>query len=107
MSKRSGWKMAFAIGALAFLSKTPSTNGTNCAAITFASADKTCVVFSGSPFLLTANFDAVSHAFTGTGISLTGNGHIPDPSSWTGIFTTQLLQTPAQIQTTVCPGGAL
>ena len=66
-----------------------TTDGTNCAATT---SGDTCTVFAGSPFILTNDG-------TSTGISLTALGTITDGgivSDWTGIWTTQLNQTPAE-----------
>ena len=73
---------------------------TNCAALTLG---QSCVVFAGSPILLTLNA-------TGTNVSLTALGTVTDgvggPSSWIGQFSTPITgMTPSQIQLFFCPSG--
>jgi len=80
---------------------TPSTtNGTNCSSTT---TGQTCVVFAGSPFILT-------NLGSDTGVSLTAFGTVTDGaavSEWEGSFTTQLNMTPGAIQTTESGGGSI
>jgi hypothetical protein len=78
-----------------------TTNGTNCASTTVG---QTCVVFSGSPFLLT-NLGGGD-----TAVALSAFGTIVDggvTSNWSGSFTTQLTETPGAIQTTELGGGSI
>jgi len=78
----------------------PSTN--NCASLT---PFETCAVYTGSPFgltLLPDNSTIVSLPVTGTVADSTGT------SNWTGAFTEPISNmTPAQVQSVICPGGAL
>jgi len=77
-----------------------STNGTNCASTT---RGQSCVAFAGSPFLFTNLGDH-------TAISLQAVGTVSDGdsiSNWSGVFTTQLNQTAASIQTTLLLGGSI
>jgi len=80
---------------------TPSTtNGLNCSSTT---TGQTCVVFNGSPFLLT-------NLGSDTGVSLTAFGTVTDGlvvTEWAGSFTTQLNLTPGAIQTTENGGGSI
>lgn len=81
---------------------TPSTtNGTNCSTTT---SGQTCVVFAGSPFLLT------NLGLAGTQISLSAEGTVTDglvTSDWYGSFSTQLNIAPASIQSTEQGGGSI
>lgn len=77
------------------------TNGTNCAGL---GVGQSCVVASGSPFLLTATV-------TGTNIGLAMTGLVKDgvglTNGWSGLFTTQSTLTAGTIQTTILGGGSV
>jgi hypothetical protein len=87
---------------LAALPAATATNGTNCASTTVG---QSCVVFAGSPFLLT------NEGSFGTAVSLTAMGTATDgsgpASNWSGTFTTQVPQTPSAIQSTITAGGSV
>ena len=80
----------------------PGPSTTNCAGL---SAFQSCAVYAGSPFgltLLPDNTTSVSLAVSGTVTDATGT------SNWVGAFTQPVSdQTPAQLQSLICPGGAL
>ncbi len=83
-----------------FMIPTPS-NGTNCASTT---SGQTCVVYTGSPFLLTNGGSST------TWVGLTAFGHIADGggiSDWYGTFTTQLTEAPGAVETTILGGGSI
>jgi hypothetical protein len=79
----------------------PGPGTTNCAGL---SNFQSCAVYAGSPFGLTM-------LPTGTEVSLPVSGTVTDStgtSTWTGAFTQPISNmTPAQVQTAICPGGAL
>jgi hypothetical protein len=77
-------------------------DGTNCGAVT--SNNQSCVVVSGSPFLLT--WDGTN----ATSVTLTANGTVVDggvTSDWTLAFTTQVLESAATIQATINGGNTV
>jgi hypothetical protein len=84
----------------AFGPATP-TNGTNCAGL---SSGQSCVPFAGSPFLLTSTGIGTNFFLGVSGLATDGTL----PSTWSGNFTTQIVNlTPAQIQTLLNGGGSI
>jgi hypothetical protein len=88
-----------------FTPPSPSA-GTNCAAVT--SANTSCIVFAGSPFLLTFS------SATTTTVTLDPFGTVNDgmgpgtgSSNWSGEFTTQISMTAAAIQAAINTGGSV
>jgi hypothetical protein len=79
----------------------PGPSTTNCAGL---SNFQSCAVYAGSPFGLTM-------LPTGTQVSLPVSGTVTDStgtSNWSGALTQPIANmTPAQVQTAICPGGAL
>ena len=93
--------LAFNLGSLG-----PGVANTNCASL---AVGQTCSAFTGSPFLLTLTQDVfgnlgTSVALPAQGTAVDGTGDI---SQWTGAFTTQLTQTPAQVQSIITGGGSI
>jgi hypothetical protein len=80
----------------------PGPSANNCASLT---PFETCAVYTGSPFgltLLPDNSTIVSLPASGTVTDSTGT------SNWSGAFTEPISNmTPAQVQSLICPGGAL
>ena len=78
----------------------PGSPNTNCAGLSIGGS---CSIAAGSPFILT-------DLTTGTALSLSAFGTITDngvTGSWSGLFSSQLNLTPAQIQSTVLGGGTV
>jgi hypothetical protein len=89
------------------------SDGTNCAALsTAAQLGQSCVVFVGSPFLLTlADLDPGAGVILGTSITLSAGGTVSDgvgsPGTWGGLFSTNSTKLPSLIQSTILGGDAL
>lgn len=91
-----------------FVNPSPS-NGTNCASVVVAG--QSCVLFSGSPLLLTATGSPAQGL--GTEITLSFFGQATDLtdgnalSSYTGLLVSEIgILSPAEMQSFFCPGGA-
>jgi len=81
----------------------PGVADTACGALTIDGTS--CSVAAGSPFILTLTS-------TGTSVSLSASGTATDTSAavsdWFGAFTTQLTQSPGEIQAAILtPGGSI
>ena len=79
----------------------PGSNNANCVGLAIGQA---CSPTAGSPLILT-------RTATGSTLSLTATGSAHDLSAglstWFGIFSTQINQTPAEIQAALTGGGAV
>ena len=93
-----------------FAAPTPTSPG-NCVGL---ASGQTCTAVIGSPFLLTNDAILISGILIPeTGISLVASGTVYDPnnpsavSGWTGVFTTQLNESPADVAATIAGGGSV